>query len=262
MKIAILCGGKGTRLQERTESIPKPLIEIGGMPILWHIMKIYSYYGFNDFVLLLGYKGHKIKEYFVDGDSWRRHDFTLTTGGGREPNVRIECHHRDAEDWRITFVDTGLETNTGGRIKKAQRYMDDDTFMVTYGDGVADIDLDALLQTHRQHGRLATVTAVTPLNQFGIMRVDEMGTVREFIEKPRMTDWVNGGFFVFEHDVFEYLEEDSVLEREPLERLAQDGQIMAYKHTGFWNCMDTYKDAVALDTLWNSKQARWKLWDD
>jgi glucose-1-phosphate cytidylyltransferase len=260
MKVAILCGGKGTRLQERTESIPKPLIEIGGMPILWHIMKIYAHFGFNDFVLLLGYKGNKIKEYFVEAEAWRRNDFTLTTEPGSAP--RIECHQPEAEDWRITFVDTGLETNTGGRIKRAQRYLDGSTFMVTYGDGVADIDLHALLDCHQQHGRLATVTAVRPLSQFGILRIDESGAVREFVEKPRMQDCVNGGFFVFEPDVFEYLDEDSVLEREPLEHLARDGQIMAYGHSGFWNCMDTYKDAVALDNLWNSKQARWKLWED
>jgi glucose-1-phosphate cytidylyltransferase len=260
MKVAILCGGKGTRLQERTESIPKPLIEIGGMPILWHIMKIYSHYGFNDFVLLLGYKGHKIKEYFVDGEPWRRSDFTLTSS----PNspMRVDCHQQYAEDWRITFVDTGLETNTGGRVKRAQRYLDGDTFMVTYGDGVANIDLLDLMETHQEHGRLATITAVTPQNQFGILKLDEQGAVQEFVEKPRMNDWVNGGFFVFQPEVFDYLDEDSVLEREPLERLAQDRQIMAYRHSGFWLCMDTYKDAVALDNLWNARQAQWKLWGD
>lgn len=260
MKVAILCGGKGTRLQEKTESIPKPLIEIGGRPILWHIMKLYSFYGFNDFVLLLGYKGEKIKEYFVDGDRWRRHNFTLTTAPGSEP--KFEYLHQDSEEWRITFVDTGLETNTGGRIKKAAPYIDGDTFMATYGDGVADIDLLALLRNHRQHGRAATVTAVTPLSQFGIMRVDEGGVVRQFMEKPRMKEWVNGGFFVFERAVFDYLEEDSILEREPLQRLAEDGQIVAHHHSGFWACMDTYKDAVTLDNLWNTRQAKWKLWKD
>ncbi|TAK34070.1 MAG: glucose-1-phosphate cytidylyltransferase [Chloroflexota bacterium] len=260
MKVAILCGGKGTRLQEKTESIPKPLIEIGGRPILWHIMKIYSHYGFNDFVLLLGYKGEKIKEYFVDGDLWRRHNFTLATAPGCEP--RIDYLHQDSEEWRITFVDTGQETNTGGRIKRAEPYIDGDTFMVTYGDGVADIDLLELERSHRQHGRIATITAVTPLSQFGLLRLDESGAVREFMEKPRMRDWVNGGFFVFQRDVFSFLQEDSILEREPLQHLAEAGEIVSYKHTGFWACMDTYKDAVTLDCLWNSKQARWKLWKD
>jgi glucose-1-phosphate cytidylyltransferase len=260
MKVAILCGGKGTRLQEKTESIPKPLIEIGGRPILWHIMKIYAHYGFNDFVLLLGYKGEKIKEYFMDGDLWRRHNFTLATAPGCHPH--IEYLQQEAEDWRITFVDTGLETNTGGRIKRAEPYLDDDTFMVTYGDGVADIDLQELLCAHERHRRIATVTAVTPVCQFGIMQIDTSGVVREFREKPRMTDWVNGGFFVFNREVFRYLESDSILEREPLQRLAKDGEIVAYQHCGFWLCMDTYKDAVALDNLWNSKRAEWKLWSD
>ncbi len=260
MKVAILCGGKGTRLQEKTESIPKPLIEIGGRPILWHIMKIYSHYGFNDFVLLLGYKGDKIKEYFVDGDRWRRHNFTLSTAPGCEP--KLELLNQDADDWRITFLDTGLETNTGGRIKKAEPYIDGDSFLVTYGDGVADIDIPELVRTHHRHGKSATVTAVTPLSQFGIMRLNGDGAVREFMEKPRMKDWVNGGFFVFNRDVFDYLQEDSVLEREPLQRLAEADRIRAYQHSGFWACMDTYKDAVTLDNLWNTKQARWKLWKD
>ncbi len=260
MKVAILCGGKGTRLQEKTESIPKPLIEIGGRPILWHIMKIYSHHGFNDFVLLLGYKGEKIKEYFVDGDRWRRYNFTLSVAPGADPT--IEYLHQDREEWRVTFVDTGLETNTGGRLNRARPYLDGDTFMATYGDGVADIDLQALLRSHKQHGKVATITAVTPVSQFGIMRIDEQGTVREFVEKPRMKEWVNGGFFVFGRELFEYLEEDSVLEREPLQQMAEAGEIRAYHHDGFWACMDTYKDAITLDNLWNSRQARWKLWKD
>lgn len=260
MNVAILCGGKGTRLQEKTEAVPKPLIEIGGRPILWHIMKIYSHWGFNDFVLLLGYKGEKIKEYFVDGDRWRRHNFTLEMAPGSKP--RLQLLHQDDEAWRITFVDTGLETNTGGRIKKAEAYIDGDVFMVTYGDGVADIDLMGLLDTHRRRGRIATVTAVTPVSQFGIMKLDDGSMVKEFTEKPRMRDWVNGGFFVFQREVFSYLGDNSVLEREPLQQLSEERQIVAYKHEGFWACMDTYKDAVTLDSLWNSKQARWKLWED
>ena len=260
MKVAILCGGKGTRLQEKTAAIPKPLVEVGGRPILWHIMKIYAHFGFNEFVLLLGYKGEKIKECFVDGDLWRRQNFTLSTSPGCRP--RIDYLHQGSDEWKITFVDTGQETNTGGRIKRAESFIDGDTFMVTYGDGVADIDLAELLRCHRMHGKTATLTAVSPRSQFGIVHLDESGFVREFVEKPMMKDWVNGGFFVFERDVFKYLDEDSVLEQGPLRSLAEAGEIVAYKHGGFWNCMDTYKDAMALDNLWASKQARWKLWKD
>ena len=260
MKVAILCGGKGTRLQEKTTEIPKPLVEIGGRPILWHIMKIYSHFGFNDFVILLGYKGEKIKEYFVDGDLWRRQNFSLSMSPGCKP--KLEYLYQGSEEWRITFVDTGQETNTGGRIKRAEPYIDDETFMVTYGDGVADIDLAALLRCHRMHGKTATLTAVCPQSQFGIVQLDDDGVVREFVEKPPMKEWVNGGFFVFDREIFRYLDEDSVLEQSPLRGLAEEGEIVAYRHSGFWNCMDTYKDAVVLDNLWATKQARWKLWRD
>ncbi len=230
----ILCGGRGTRLRERTESIPKALIEIGGRPILWHVISIYSCQRFSRFVLLTGYKGGQI-ETWVRETPW--------------PNgVEVEC------------VDTGLDTPTGGRIKLAGERIGDRSFSVTYADGVADIDLSALVEFHREGGSTATVTVVRPELQFGIADVDESGVVRAFQEKPRVDSWINGGFFCFEPGVFDYLTEDSVLERDPLERLAAHGGLRAYKHLGFWDCMDTYKDAVMLNDLWASGEPPWRVW--
>jgi glucose-1-phosphate cytidylyltransferase len=230
----ILCGGRGTRLRERTESIPKALIEIGGRPILRHVISIYSCQRFSHFVLLTGYKGEQI-ETWVRETPW--------------PNgVEVEC------------VDTGLDTPTGGRIKLAEERIGDRSFSVTYADGVADIDLSALVEFHREGGSTATVTVVRPELQFGIADVDESGMVRAFQEKPRVDSWINGGFFCFEPGVFEYLTEDSVLERDPLERLAAHGELRAYQHLGFWDCMDTYKDAVMLNDLWASGEPPWRVW--
>jgi glucose-1-phosphate cytidylyltransferase len=230
--VAILCGGRGTRLREKTETMPKALVEIGGRPILWHVIQIYAAQGLRRFVLCTGYLGEMIDS-FVEGGEW---------GEG----VEIDC------------VDTGEDTPTGGRIKLAADAIGDGTFCATYADGVADIDLGALLDFHRGHGDLATVTVVQPTLQFGVAELNGDGTVQGFQEKPRSEHWVNGGFFCFEPGVFDYLEDDSVLEREPLEALASAGQLHGYRHEGFWDCMDTYKDAVLLNDLWEQGDAPWK----
>jgi glucose-1-phosphate cytidylyltransferase len=231
LTVAILCGGRGTRLQERTQSIPKPLVEIGGRPILWHVIGIYLAFGFRRFVLCTGYRGEMV-ERFVAGLDW---------GEG----VEVEC------------LDTGTDTPTGGRARAAALHLGEVPFCLTYADGVADVDLRALLAFHRAHGRLATMTVVRPELQFGVAELAEDGRVRGFREKPRAEQWVNGGFFVFEPGVVDDLEEDSVLEREPLERLAAGGQLHAFRHEGFWDCMDTYKDAVLLNDLWAQGLAPW-----
>jgi glucose-1-phosphate cytidylyltransferase len=232
--VVILCGGRGTRLREHTDTIPKPLVEIGGRPILWHVIRIYAEQGFGRFVLCLGHRGEMIEE-FVRAD-------------GLPAGLQIEC------------VDTGEETPTGGRIARVADRLDGPRFCATYADGVADIDLRALLDFHRRHGALATLTAVRPELQFGVARLDGDGRVEGFVEKPRFDGWINGGFFCFESGVLDYLGADSVLEREPFERLAADGQLRAYRHSGFWDCMDTYKDAVLLNDLWAAGRAPWKLW--
>ncbi len=234
MKTVLLCGGKGTRMGEITELIPKPLAKIGGKPILWHIMKSYSSFGFTDFVLCLGYKGEKIKEHFTKNNH---------------------------EKWNIEFVDTGLDTNTGGRIKKVESLIDGQ-FLCNYGDGLGDVDLGSLIKFHEEKKKAATLTAVNPLSQFGIMDIGNSGIITRFKEKPKLEHWINGGFFVFEKRVFDYLEGNSVLEREPFENLANDGEIAAFKHEGFWECMDTFKDNMLLNELWDSGKAPWKKWSD
>jgi len=258
MKTVILCGGRGTRLGEHGASVPKALIEIGGRPVLWHILKLYAHHDYDDFILCLGYLGEEIKRYFLE-HHWLYSDFTLEMS--RAGDFQLQKHQASGEDWRITFADTGLDTNTGGRLKRVQKYVgDDEEFFVTYGDGLADIDLRALLRFHLEHGRLATITAVNPRSTFGLLKLDVDGAVTDFQEKPVIAEWINGGFFVFNRRIFDYLDEDAVLEQAPLERLARERQLMAYRHAGFWKCMDTYKDHLEFNQLWDAGQAAWKVW--
>lgn len=257
MKAVILCGGKGTRLREETEFRPKPMVEIGGRPILWHIMKLYSYYGFNDFVLCLGYKGAMIKEYFLNYHSMVN-DCAVTVGQQTRPSVRFL---NEADDhFTVTLADTGAETMTGGRLKRVERYIADDTFMLTYGDGVADVNIRELLAFHHAHGRLATVTAIQPPSRFGLLDISADGAVERFREKPVTDEWINGGFFVFNRGVFDYLDDACTLEQEPLMQLASEGQLMAYQHRGFWHAMDTYRDTLRLNDLWARDEAPWAIW--
>jgi glucose-1-phosphate cytidylyltransferase len=256
MKVAILAGGLGSRIQEETEVKPKPMVEIGGRPILWHIMKIYAHQGFRDFVVALGYKGDYVKRYMVDYASLEG-DLTVGMRDGR-----VEAHgNGDRDDWSVALVDTGQTTNKGGRMKRLGPYLGGETFMMTWGDGVSDIDLNRLLAFHRAHGKLATLTAVRPPARFGHIEL-EGDVVTEFSEKPQAREgWINGAFFVLEPQVLDYIDgDDTEWEKEPLERLAADGQLMAYRHEGFWQCMDTLRERKLLDQLWDSGRAPWKVW--
>lgn len=257
MKVVILAGGLGTRLSEETDIKPKPMIEIGGKPILWHIMKIYSHYGFHDFIICLGYKGYVIKEFFANY-FLHQSDVTIDLNGNK-----MEVHNCKAEPWKITLVDTGLNTMIGGRIKRVQKFIGKETFMLTYGDGVANINIQKLFEFHKGHGRYATVTSVQPLGRFGALNLDDGDNVVSFLEKPRGDGaWINGGFFVLGHEVFNYISgDDTIWEREPLENLAKDGQLVAFKHSGFWRPMDTLRDKRELEELWNSNEASWVTWD-
>ncbi|MEA2375927.1 MAG: glucose-phosphate cytidylyltransferase [Thermoleophilaceae bacterium] len=255
MKAVILAGGLGTRISEETVLRPKPMVEIGGRPVLWHIMKLFSAHGVDEFVICLGYRGYMIKEYFAN---YYLHssDVTFDIAGND-----MEVHQESAEPWRVTLIDTGEETATGGRLKRVLRYLGDDDFFFTYGDGVTDLDLRALLEYHRAHDALATVTAVQPPGRFGALDI-EGDVIRSFHEKPRGDGaWVNGGFFVLSPAVGDYIEGDgSVWEEEPVERLAQDGQLRAYRYDGFWRAMDTVRDRNVLEELWRSGGAPWKVW--
>ncbi len=257
MKVVILCGGQGTRMREETEYRPKPLVDVGGRPILWHIMKTYAHHGFRDFVLCLGYRGNMIKEYFLNYEAMNN-DFTIALG--RMHQVAYHGAHQE-QDFRVTLADTGQETMTGGRVHRAQRYIEDDTFMVTYGDGVADVDIGKVLAYHKSHGRIATVTTVRPVSRFGMLAVSDEGKVESFAEKPLIDGWISAGYFVFNRAFFDYLGGDEcIMEREPMERLAKDSQIMAYRHEGCFFAMDTYREYKQLNDLWAAGQAPWKVW--
>jgi glucose-1-phosphate cytidylyltransferase len=257
MKVAILAGGYGTRLSEETDLRPKPMVEIGGRPILWHIMKIYSHYGFNDFIVCCGYKAYYIKDYFYH---YYMHSADMTIGLA---DNKIEYHNSSSEPWTITLVDTGHDTMTGGRIKRIQNYVGNEPFMLTYGDGVANIDINELVERHRKSGKLATLTAVLPAGKFGALEIAGDDSVLSFVEKPHGDgSWVNGGFFVLQPEVFGYIAEGdaTIFERKPLENLARDGQLQSYKHKGFWKPMDTLRDKTELQQLWETGNAPWKVW--
>ncbi len=255
MKVVILAGGLGTRLSEETALRPKPMVEIGDRPLLWHIMKLYSSYGMNDFVICLGYRGYMVKEYFAN---YYLHTSDVTFDVAANS---MDVHQSAAEPWRVTLVDTGAETMTGGRLRRVLSYLDDDDFCFTYGDGVADVDLKRLVEFHREQGTIATVTAVQPSGRFGSMRIEDT-RVSEFTEKPAGDQaWINGGFFVLKREVGDYLENDATIwEREPLRRLAAEGQLSAYQHTGFWQPMDTLREKLRLQELWEADAAPWKVW--
>lgn len=257
IKTIILCGGQGTRLREETEYRPKPLVDVGGKPILWHIMKQYAHYGFTDFICCLGYRANMIKEYFLNYEAMNN-DFTMCLG--ERPKL---CYHgsHNEQDYRVTLVDTGIETMTGGRVKRIRPHVNDDLFLVTYGDGVSDVDIRETIKFHRSHGKLATATAVRPTSRFGVLDIDGSGKVKQFVEKPQIDGWANAGFFVFDKRVFDYLKDDStILEREPLEALAREGQLVAYQHEGFFFAMDTYRDYLMLNEMWDSGNSPWRVW--
>lgn len=259
MKIVILAGGFGSRIIEESQFKPKPMVEIGGMPILWHIMKLYSHYGYNDFVICAGYKQHMIKEYFADYFLYTS-DITFDFSNGRN---EMTVHQSASDPWRVTVVDTGLHTMTGGRIRRIRPYVGDEPFMMTYGDAVCDVDIGKLATFHEDHGKLATLTAVIQKQQKGVLDITEQGSVKSFREK-RLNDStaINAGFMVLQPEVFGYLEDDqTVFETTPLERLAEEGQLMSYRHTGFWQCMDTTREKELLEALWVNGTAPWKIWN-
>jgi glucose-1-phosphate cytidylyltransferase len=258
MKVVILAGGMGTRLAEETGIRPKPMVEIGGKPILWHIMKIYSHWGFNDFIICLGYKGYMIKEYFIN---YYYHNSDITV---ELDSNRIHVHNSNSESFKVTLVDTGLTTNTAGRIKKIRPHVDGQTFMLTYGDGVSDVNIPQLIDFHKKNKKVLTLTAIQNPGRFGNLIMNESGHVSAFEEKPKGDgNWINGGFFVCEPKVFDYLSgdmENIQWEREPMRKITADGQLTAYKHHGFWKCMDALRDKQELENMWNSGNAKWKMW--
>lgn len=258
MKVVILAGGLGSRLSEETTVKPKPMVEIGGKPILWHIMKLFERYGYNDFIICLGYKGHLIKEYFINYYLYNS-DITVEL-----ENNRLEVHYTSTESFKVTLVDTGTDTNTAGRIKKIRKYLKDETFMLTYGDGVSDVNIDELVKFHKRHGKYATLTSIQMPGRFGTLQTNNDGLVSDFKEKYEGDEvWINGGFFVLEPQIFKYLEGDMETiqwEKKPLIEIANDGQLMAFRYSGFWKCMDAMRDKIELEELWHSGKAPWKTW--
>ncbi len=258
MKVVIFAGGLGTRISEETDTRPKPMVEIGGKPILWHIMKIYSHFGFNEFIICLGYKGYIIKEYFMH---YFLHNSDITIELG---NNKVEVHDTSTEEFKVTLVETGLNTKTAGRLKQIQKYVGNEDFMLTYGDGVCDVNLKELFTFHKSHNKIATVTSIQLDSRFGGMDVNPKGEVLSFKEKAKDDcKWINGGFFVLKPEVFEYLKGDMtnvMWEDEPLENLANDNQLAAYQHKGFWKCMDALRDKIELEDLWKNNEAQWKVW--
>jgi glucose-1-phosphate cytidylyltransferase len=258
MKVVIFAGGLGTRIAEETETRPKPMVEIGGKPVLWHIMKIYSHYGFDDFIICLGYKGFLIKEYFMQY-YLHNSDITIELGSNK-----LNVHYTNTESFKVTLVDTGLSTKTAGRLKRVQSYIGEEDFMLTYGDGLSNVDLKGLVKFHRAHGKIATVTAIQPEARFGGMELGTGGIVKNFKEKPKEDGkWINGGFFALRPEVFNYLQGDvdaQMWEDGPMEQLAKNQELMAYKHEGFWKCMDAMRDKLELESLWQNNQAKWKIW--
>ncbi|MCI8992069.1 MAG: glucose-1-phosphate cytidylyltransferase [Eubacterium sp.] len=259
MKVIILAGGYGTRISEESHLRPKPMIEIGGMPILWHIMKLYSHYGFHEFVICAGYKQYVIKEYFSNY-FLHKSDITFNFTG---ENRQMTIHNNSAEPWEVTVVDTGLDTMTGGRVKRVKDYLNNETFMVTYGDGVSNINIRELLEFHQKHGKRMTLTGIQPEGRFGVMDFMDGGGVRSFREKRKEdSGWINGGFIVCEPEVLDYIVDDTImLEKEPMEQLAAEGELMCYRHSGFWQCMDTLRDKEKLEKLWQERKAPWKVWE-
>ena len=258
MKVVILAGGYGTRISEESMTRPKPMIEINGDPILWHIMKEYSHYGFNEFIICAGYKQHIIKEFFAN---YYLHHSDITFDFSAENSMTV--HNNVVEPWKVTIVDTGLNTLTGGRIKRVRKYIGEQPFLLTYGDGVCDVNITDVVAFHKRHGRLATMTAVQPGGRFGTLEIDGNGVIEQFAEKRKEDGgWINGGYMVLEPQVFDYIEGDSTtFEREPLEKLSEEGQLIAYKYNGFWQCMDTMKDKMYLEELLEENKAPWKVWE-
>jgi glucose-1-phosphate cytidylyltransferase len=256
MQVVIFCGGMGTRLREETDYKPKPMVEVGGRPILWHIMKIYSHFGYNDFILCLGYKQHVIREYFLNY-RYMNNDFTIDVTSGATPEV----HTSHEERWRVTLADTGLETRKGGRLKGIERYLTGDEFLLTYGDGVADVDIPATVESHRRSGALVTFTAVHPISRFATVEMDAAGRITDWHEKAALESYINGGFFVVNRKAIDYIEGDVEFEEEPMRRLAQEGKVNMYSHEGFWHCMDTYRDYTLLNEIWTKGSAAWARWN-
>ncbi len=260
MKVVILAGGLGTRISEESHLKPKPMIEIGGNPIMWHIMKYYSHFGYNDFIICCGYKGYVIKEYFAD---YYLHRSDITFDFSDENKMII--HNNVAEPWKVTIIDTGVTTQTGARIKRVQKYLDGERFMLTYGDGVSDVDINALVKYHEERGKIATMTAIQPGGRFGVLDIGENNNIKRFTEKAKEDGgWINGGFMVLEPQIFDYLNDDPnlVFERAPLESVANDGQLSAFKHNGFWQCMDTMRDRIILNEMIENNNAPWMVWEN